>query len=409
MPSLSDHNRGSKKEPSLRPVILGTWSPPVLACVRSWGRRGLPVGLIVVQRKGEVPPVSRYVAAWRRLDPGRLCTPQGLRLIKDFLEDFQADGLTCIDESVGLWLGEENRREPLPATLWFPDPMRLRRVLDKGLQIEAARRSGLSLLPTVTIDPPGAQVPFVPQELYPLCLRPAAGGVEPPFKVKMVPNQKALEQFVSSLKHVSKPLIAQPYRNLPNLVVHGARSVEGEIMGLQGFLVSRKFEGVTLVIEPISLPRRLEAGCRAFLKNLDMVGPFHFEFLWEAGKETAWFLEINNRLGGTTAKVLACGYDEPAYLLRAFDVNVPDLYGNGARLRGTASSRQALLKYLAFTVTGRLTALDYPVESTVRRIGQMLWNFVVCRDDVAAADDLKGSVNLYWANVHGKIRSFLSR
>lgn len=393
----------------LRPVILGTWSPPVLACVRSWGRRGWPVGLIVVQPEGEIPPASRYVTAWRRLEPGRLHTAQGLRLIRDFLKCFRADGIACIDEAVALWLGRETVGEPLSAALWFPDPVRLQRVLDKGLQIEAARRSGLSLLPTVTIEPPGTQVPSIPKGFYPLCLRPAAGGVEPPFKVRVVPDQDALEHFVSALERLSKPLIAQPYRHLPNLVVHGARSAAGEVMGLQAFWVPRKFEGVTLVIQPVSLPHSVETGCRAFLDDLDVVGPFHFEFLWEPEKETAWFLEINNRLGGTTAKVLACGYDEPVYLLRAFGANVPRACENGSGLQGTASSRQALLKYLAYTVTGRLTPLDYPHESTASRVAEALHGLWAYRDDVAAADDFRGGVNLYWANVRSKLKSFFKQ
>lgn len=391
----------------VRPVILGTWSPPVLACVRSWGRKGWPVGLIAVQPRDAVAPASRYLAAWCAIEPHRLETPQGFSVIRNFLEIFRADGIACIEERVGVWLQRESRCHGLPCTVWFPDAERLQRLLDKRVQIEAARQSGLRVLPTVIIDPPGHELRSIPQEFYPLCLRPAAGGVEPAFKVRVVSNREALEGFISGLKRLAGPLIGQPFQHLPNLVVHGARMATGRVMGLQGFLVPRKFEGVTLEIQPMPIPHDLEAGCRAFLKNLGVVGPFHFEFLWNPRTQKAWFLEVNNRLGGTTAKVLACGYDEPAYLLAAFGAAAPGDEHDGARVQGTASSRQALLKYLLYAVTGRLTPLDYPQESTARRVMhtlKALWGY---RDDVAAADDLQGSLSLYWANVRPKLQSLL--
>lgn len=387
----------------LRPVILGSWSPPVLACVRSWGRRGWPVGLIVVARQGEPVPVSRYLTAVRRIDVRQLKTPVGFSLICRFLADFRAHGILTIEESLALWLSRESRQEKDFPAVWLPDAKRLQRLLDKSEQMEAARHVGLSVLHTARIEPPGDRVPQLAPHFFPVCVRPACGGVEPPFKVRIFKCQHELEVFVSNLKKLSKPLLCQPFRALPNLVLHGARSSAGEVFGFQAFVVPRKFQGVTLTIRPIPMPNRLQDACRTFLDRLDVVGPFHFEFLWDPQEQKTWFLEINNRLGGTTAKVSACGYDEPGYALKAFGVLVPGLEDGRALRPVHASSYQALFKYTAFALAGRLTELDFPRRSPVQNLAAAFTSFLSCRDDVWAWDDISGGLSLYWTNVFGTL------
>lgn len=389
----------------LRPVILGSWSPPVLACVRSWGRRGWPVGLIAVSRQGEPLPASRYLTAVRRIDPRQLKTPDGFSFIRRFLADFRAHGILTIEESLALWLSREGRRVNDFPAVWFPEAERLQRLLDKEEQIEAARHVGLHVLPTARIEPPGDRVPQLAPDFFPVCVRPACGEVEPAFKVRVFKYQHELEVFVSGLKKLNKPLLCQPFRALPNLVVHGSRSSAGDVFGFQAFVVPRKFQGVTLTIRPIAMPNRLKDACRAFLDRLDVVGPFHFEFLWDPQEQRAWFLEINNRLGGTTAKVSACGYDEPGYALKAFGVFVPGMEDRPALRTVHASSYQALFKYTAFALTGRLTELDFPRRSPGQNIRAAFMSFFSCRDDVWAWDDISGSLSLYGTNLFGKLLS----
>ncbi len=365
------------------------------------------MGFIVVSSEKDPFPASRYLTAAERVDALQVQTPEGFSSIRRFLKDFRAHGLLIIDESIALWLHHASRGDDGFPPLWCPGIPRLLRVLDKSEQIEAARHVGLAVLPTVKIEASGNRVPRLASEFFPVCVRPTSGGVEPFFKVRLFHDQRDLEAFVSGLKTLTKPLICQPFRNLPNLVVHGSRSEAGDVYGLQAFVVPRKFEGVTLTIAPVPMPEGLARPCREFLDRLDVVGPFHFEFLWDPGQGIAWFLEINNRLGGTTAKVLACGYDEPGYALKAFGVPVPGL-DNGRPLRPVcAAGRQALMKYMASALTGRLTPLDFPVESARRSVSAAMRSFFSCRDDVWAWDDIPGSLSLYGANVCSKLEKRL--
>ena len=68
---------------------------------------------------------------------------------------------------------------------------------------------------------------------------------------------------------------------------------------------------------PVRFARQTSELCaQRFVESEGLTGPFHFEL---AGLKSAdhriYFLEINCRLGGTTAKVMQLGYDEPGLLL----------------------------------------------------------------------------------------------
>ncbi|MBW2108102.1 MAG: hypothetical protein JRI36_05475, partial [Deltaproteobacteria bacterium] len=296
-------------------------------------------------------------------------TAEGVAIVEQFAKKFRADGIACVAESIALWLRHAKEQGARFPTLWLPKRDKVLKCLDKLNQIRAAEVADLDTLPTIVIPPPGEPLPEVPKGFFPLCVRPTAGGVEPPFKVKLVVDLGGIRKLISRLNIFKMPLVAQPFRNLPNLVVHGARRPSGEVLGLKAFLVGRKFEGVTLTLDQFPLPEPLREGCVRFLHEMDLTGPFHFEFLWDSKRGKAYFLEINNRFGGTTAKVFACGYEEPALALKAYGVHVDP--GRGLERR-TVSSKQALLKYMYYALTDRLTPLDYPDEPKAKRVAKAL-------------------------------------
>lgn len=383
----------------LRPVILGAFGPPTLACIRSWGRAGLAPGLIAVQGPGEPRPASKYLAGSVCLSRDDLYTERGLEIILRFLGDFDASGLTCIDENIAQWLNEQLPNLPANIPLWLPPADMLRRVLDKAEQIEAARQVGLNVLPTYLFSTCDF-TEEIPSDHFPLCLRPSAPGtVEPTFKVQNVASPAELRTFLAAMEFRG-PVIGQPFRNLPNLVVHGTRTTAGETLGMAGFLVERKFQGVTLTLRPTALSADFKARCVAFTEAMALVGHYHFEFLYDGATGENHFLEINHRFGGTTAKVLVCGYPEPLYALRAqgYDIPVP-----ATERPMTVSSLKALGKSAYFALRGRLTALDYPEESTSRRLWSTVKCLASCRDEVFAWDDLPGTAAFYFGDIPARL------
>ena len=310
-----------------------------------------------------------------------------------FISDFATDILLTINEEFSCLLDRNRHLLPEGVRLMFSGNCETRAILSKGRQIETARRVGMSLLPTWEISNSGFDLSEVADANFPLCLRPSEpGGVIPPFKVDIVRSVKELELFIQRIEQFKSTILVQPFINVPNLVVHGARGPDGTTCGVEGFLVERKFEGVTLTIRPFEINDELIRQCMAFVEVFGVVGPYHFEFLYDPATQTPWFLELNSRLGGTTAKVMACGYDEPAWALKAFGYDVdPGTFCNGA----TGSSKKALGKFLLGALRGKLTPLDYPEEPRWKRILVALYGLAVWRDDVFAWDDLPATLALY--------------
>jgi predicted ATP-grasp superfamily ATP-dependent carboligase len=403
----------------VRPVILGQFGPPTLACIRSWGMQGFPVGMVCIESQKEPAPASKYLTDFVTLPSEKLYTPDGIKLISDFLIKFCATGITCVAESIACWLNDHRQMFPDEVAIWLPTNETIKDLISKQRQIEIAQKVGFNVLPTYLIDKNLEANDHTPKDHFPLCLRPDdPAKVAPVFKVRLVYSQEELFAYVKSMKRLDSPTVTQPFMYLPNLVVHGARTVNGNSIGLQGFLVERKFEGVTLTIHPTNLEQDLLDKCVRFTDYFNVTGNYHFEFLLDRKTGSSYFLELNNRLGGTTAKVFALGYDEPLLVLQSYGV-LPTSPETGNQKPASSnkqpstidyrpknkivSSKQALLKYFYYTVRGRLTPLDYPSEPSLVRIAKTVYGFFRYRDDVFTLRDIKGSMALYFGNLKRKI------
>ena len=430
-------NAGNGNRRNVRPVILSAFGPPSLACIRSWGSKGYAVGMVCIRSKEEPTPRCKYLEEWIDLPQRQLYTQDGIRIIHQFLEEFKADGIVCISENIALWLNSHQEMFLPGFHLWFPPNSVIQDLLSKRRQVEVAQRTGFDLLPTFLIHKDAKSIDGFSQEHFPLCLRPTREGTTTPrFKVHLVYSRDELRKYIDSLIKIEEPIIAQPFRSLPNLVVHGARTIEGHSIGLQAFLVERKFEGLTLTIRPTGMGEKLRRQCIKFTDEFGVTGNYHFEFLTDKKNGAIYFLELNNRLGGTTAKVFALGYDEPLLALQAYGVigddhrsailpcpfvtkihqqsarnrdsatddHQPSAINHQPLLNKTASSKQALLKYLFYTLKNKLTPLDYPQEPKFIRVVKTIYGIFRYRDDVLTLKDWRGSFAHYFGSVKNRIK-----
>lgn len=384
---------------NLRLVIIAGFGPPSLAIIRSMGQSGAVVGMVAIQSQKSPLPRSKFLSDAIALPRSLLFKKKGIDIIKKFLERHAADGILCIEERVAIWLRENERCFPAGVNMLFPPLDSYHKVLSKKNQNEAAAHAGLNLLPTYYIEQADSDIP---KRLFPICLRPSdPTQVTPSFKVKIFPTNKKLNDFLRQMSSIKAPLIAQPFKSLPNLVIHGCRTGGGKTFNMEAFIVERKYESVTLFIRHVNSISILNDRCVRFLECLNITGNFHFEFLIDPASKETWFLEINNRFGGTTAKVYYAEYDEPLYALMAHDVNItPKNYRLKKR---TVSSKTALLKYLCAAFTNKLSPLDYPEESKGIRIFNALWGLANHKDDIFDWQDLKGSFSLYYNNLREKL------
>src|SRR5262249_42058486 len=132
---------------------------------------------------------------------------------------------------------------------------------------------------------------------FPLILRPDNPFlVEPMFRVQLVPTAADLQTFMEGLVTVAAPVIAQPFRSLPNLLVHGVRSEDGRELRLEAFLGRRRYRGYLQALQRVEFPPGVEHACRMFAESANLTGCFHFDLLLDEQAGRAYYLEVNVRI-----------------------------------------------------------------------------------------------------------------
>lgn len=374
-----------------RIVLVGWWCWPFLTAARSCRKQDIEVFLL---------ELTTAPCGWRRyssslvggasLPPECINTAKGLESIRELATSFRADAIVALNNNLMVWLAQNRSLFEPACKLMMPSVAALEWENSKCRQIELAKLVGFEVLPSYYLLKISDWL-TVPTEHYPLVLRPdRKQGNTKPFKVKTVFSPSELRTLLTQWDTDCGPMIAQPMVSLPNLIVHGARSENGDILALQAFLVPRKFEAVTLTIQPLQFPLELEKGCRDFVAQAGITGCFHFEFLYSPSPRRAWFLEINVRLGGTTDKVTALGFDETTYLLQSYGIIdiTQDKPSPGRRI---AANKRALLKHAVRAASGQLSEVDYPPGPRYLQVIRSLRDLLLAKDSIFDWRDWRGA------------------
>ncbi len=371
-------------------AVAGRLGTPQLACLRSWRRQGLrtvflhtaPVPLPAVVRA-----VLGVLLGTRCVHMGPLPTggdsaqgapsqPAGERLATRWAQVLAQESvaaLSCVSEPEAMALWALQPRLPAGLRLLCARPLVLGPLASKLAQHQAAQRAGLSVLPCWTFSP-GATA-CVPPSAFPMVLRPdvprAAGN---PFKLLVVHDAQALQAVLSALPAACPGLVGQPLVRGHNLLVHGWRAPQasgvlasaglvGAESGAAGHLAWRAevtHAGFTVLLQPVELDPALQRACARLEASLGLQGVFHYDFVQCPQTGQCYFLDLNPRLGGSTGKVLASGYDEPLALLATA---WPGRWAQAAFVetpRRAAGARQQALAALWADLRGRRSDADQP-------------------------------------------------
>ncbi len=346
-------------DPVTVPMIVGPFGPAQLACLRSW--RALGLAPVFVQTEGPPQPwgLGGLVSAHAFRPMAELRTPAGAKWLAALVQRHGVTGLTCVADELALWLQREVAL-PEGTRCWLAAPAAIERLTSKAGQLALAQESGFSLLPTWRVSTV-ADIEAIPENAFPLVARPdTTPSVRPLFKVERFDGRTALAAFVTSRTQITRPMVLQPFRRGPNLLVHGWRRADGTADAYTLFEVPRKMDGVAVEIVARPADASLLNACRQFAARLGLHGVFHFDLLQDPATGQALFLEANGRLGGTTGKVTALGWDEPAALLHAHGVPGFTAPAGAVAVGRRGFNLQSALKYLARSLRGGLGSLDYP-------------------------------------------------
>lgn len=382
-----------KFEKFSRIVAFGNFGPPLLAFSRSCADLGVEVYLLeTTDKRPRWSKFSSALAGMETVSPTVVGRPEGIEAVKDYVRTTKADGLISVSDSNLLWLSIHRSEFEPDCKLLCPPYECLARIASKKYQIEIAKKAGFELLPTWYLKET-ADCDRIPENGFPVCVRPSdPTGVEPAFKARVLHSKSQLSTFLSSLQEIREPVIAQPFRDLPDLKVHGIRSQDGRILALEPFFVERKFEGVTLTLMRASFPPGTRAACERFAELAGLTGGFHFDLLYWPEEDRVFYLEVNARMGGVTDKAKAFGYDQPRLILEAYGHRRTRTGDRRVTARRRVVVKRAVLKHMIMAVTGRLTELDYPPVGRTRHLLLSIRDLVAARDAVFDPRDLRGTL-----------------
>jgi|GEM_PF-703229 len=378
-------------------VLVGGWGNYFLAFARRCVANGIAVYHLDTGDGSEAwRGRSACLAGGATMDFTLIGTPQGLSVIHDYARSVRADALIAIfyDEKLA-WLARNRAWLEPEFKLLLPSEETLHTLASKIAQIRHASESGFDVLPTRYLSTP-ADAREIPADWFPLILRPDNPFlVEPIFRVQLVHTSGDLQAFMERLVTVAAPVIAQPFRKLPNLLVHGVRSEDGEIPRLEAFLGRRRYRGYLHSLERTEFPPGVERACRAFAESTNLTGCFHFDLLLSERERRAYYLEVNVRLGGTTDKVTRLGFDEPLLIMAMYELlSLAEVERAAPRRWQRVANKRASLGLILTALRGRLTEMDYP-SSSWQSLWQSVQELLLYRDSTFDWQDLRGTMTNY--------------
>jgi predicted ATP-grasp superfamily ATP-dependent carboligase len=368
-------------------VLLG-FSTYLLAFARRAHSAGIRVYVIdlVKEPRGFVRRSNAVEAEGITLNWSAVGTPAGLATIHRFVNKVHADALLTSDDFSLAWLGKNRALFEPACRLMVPQPEVLEPLLDKSHQIELARECGFNLLPTWTLTSTDA-IAVIPDAAFPVVVRPSLNdSARPIFKAMVMDSREDLSRIYTSTQWSRDPIV-QPFRLGPNYVLHGVRSQSGGMPVLRLFKAYRKYRGFTTSMTPVHMAAGLEKSARRFVEAAGLTGPFHFDLLGSDSDDRLYFLEINCRLGGTTAKVMQLGFDEPGLLLEAFNLQGPEPLP-AMRVYPRATTINLNLAQALDALRNRRDPLAYPQPSRLRAVFAAIKEALTIHDGLLQLHDL---------------------
>ena len=385
--------------------LVGRLGTPQLACLRSWRRAGVPVVFL----HADAAPLPRWLQLLLgvpcvHLGPLQAEDPVWVDALAQALVQHGVGALTCVSEPISLALWTLQSRLPAGVRIVSARPDQIAVLASKRAQRQAAREAGLPTLPTWLLRPgvrAQADVDAVPDQAFPLVLRPdlqRLAGAD--FKLAVVADRAELLQRLPALQRAGAvPWIAQPLGQGPNLLVHAWRNGcagpgdgsegPGALAGHLAFITEVKFQGLSVLLQPVPLPQLLREACVRLETRLGLAGVYHYDFVQCAHSGQVYFLDLNPRLGGSTGKVLAAGYDEPLALAGTLQLGgLPAPRVLAPTLRRSGGKHQAL-RALWSALRGRSTVADHPYPQRARLCLQLLVFLLFGRDEIVRLDALR--------------------
>jgi hypothetical protein len=380
-----------ERKPVRSLVQLGFWAPS-MAFLRRCKEAGIQLHLLRLGLENKkASPTSALTSEGGVVLWSEVGVEAGLKRIVEFTRHVNADALCTNDELSLFWLAQNRDLFEPVCRLMVSPAESIERLLEKSEQTKLAQQAGFHVLQSWLLQTI-ADSDQIPEGAFPICLRPTRiNTVHPGFKARKINSRAEIGSFLSSLQW-SSPLLAQPYCIGPNIVLHSVRSLSGEILQTESFLAYRKYRGFALSIQRIKTPDPLRDAAMRFAELANINGPFHFDLLKDASTGEIYFLEINCRMGGTTAKAVKLGYDEPMLALAAYGL-IPPHPPQPLKQRTRVTGKRALVAQVLSMLKQGPGDMDFPRHSRWRTAATALRELTTVPDALVSWQDMQGTLH----------------
>ena len=369
-----------------------------MAFIRRCRDAGIAMHLLQFQNPAKrQKPTSAIASQGAAMPWSEVGTRAGLDRIVNFAHTVKADAICTADEFSLYWLAASRELFEPDCRIMSSPAASLERLMDKSEQTKIARDVGFQVLDSWLLHS-AADLASIPAGAFPVCIRPTyMNSVLPPFRARRIESGQDLAAFLATLTWGASPFLVQTFCLGPNIVVHGVRNEDGAIAALQGFHAYRKYNGFALSMERCELPASVQESTSQFARVADIHGPFHFDLIQSAATGKIFFLEVNFRMGGTTAKVVRLGYDEPMMALAAFGLEPPRT-PPPLRWRRRVTGKRMLVGQILSSFTHPPGELDFPQRTRWETAVSGMREMLSVPDALLSWGDVTGSL---WYLRHG--------
>jgi predicted ATP-grasp superfamily ATP-dependent carboligase len=309
--SVSKQSRGYSKI-----LLLDGYSSRSLACVRSWGRRGIPFA-VGGETRWDMSLHSTYGKETFVYTSPKKSLPRFIEDVNRFAEKFKTDCIFPTSEAA--IMACSRFRNELRSAPIVPTDSEIDLLFSKANTMRLAESVGIAVPKTIRISP-GASLPEEVFKLsFPLVIKSetsellSEGKAVTSGKTAYVYTRERLESECSSRLKTGNAILVQEFIDGYGFGVSGL-FVKGHPVALLAHRRIRESDpcgGPSAVAETVEIDPELLQATTAMMRQTGFTGPAMIEFKVDRRTAKPVFMEINCRFWGTILLAPAAGLDLP--------------------------------------------------------------------------------------------------
>jgi len=307
------------RQPSARirkPLLLDAYSTRTLACVRSWGKKGIAFA-VGGESRWDMSLFSRYTNEKFVYTSPKRDVSKFIQDLNHYSREFAADCVLPTSEAAIMACSQY--RTELACVPIIPSEREIEAVFSKANVLRTAQSLGIAVPKTVQVSDWDIQSADISGLSLPIVIKSESSEVmlsthtETSLKTFYAFTRKEVEQECRSRCRDGRSVLLQEFIDGYGVGISGVFD-EGRPLALIGHRRVREsnpFGGPSALAETIEIEPRLLDATIALFRTVAFSGPAMAEFKIDRRTGQPYLMEVNGRFWGTVLLAPAAGLDIP--------------------------------------------------------------------------------------------------